>query len=291
MNSEINSIYVALDLLQRNVGWMSWNLFLGLVPLGLTFWLFHQPRSHWFRWSILGLIGITFVLGVQRYNWGHVNRVARSVHDAYFQGNSAYLFGAIAVTFVLMILDIFLIHRQQARSVLWWFGFLAFVSFLPNAPYVLTDIIHLIEDIRKGYSVWIVSLALIPQYLTFMIIGFEAYVLSLIYFGNYLRRQGWGSLVFPLELVIHALNAIGIYLGRFERFNSWHILTQPDELVMSVVNDLTAKRPVLVMFVTFIVITVLYWLTKQLTLGIFELRRDRTPKVDPSEPDSPTMQS
>ncbi|NEP06629.1 MAG: DUF1361 domain-containing protein, partial [Okeania sp. SIO4D6] len=31
---------------------------------------------------------------------------------------------------------------------MWWFCLFIFIAFLPNTPYVLTDIIHLDQDIR-----------------------------------------------------------------------------------------------------------------------------------------------
>nr|MCF6375690.1 DUF1361 domain-containing protein [Tychonema sp. BBK16] len=40
-------IVEALRAMGHNVRWMSWNLFLGLIPLALSFWLFHKPRSRW----------------------------------------------------------------------------------------------------------------------------------------------------------------------------------------------------------------------------------------------------
>jgi uncharacterized membrane protein len=90
---------------------------------------------------------------------------------------------------------------------------------------------------------------------------------------------------------VHGLSAVGIYLGRFQRFNSWHILTQPDALVMSVFNDLTGKRPALVMAVTFVVIAVLYWLMKQITLAIFSEQSRAIASVETSESDLPKPQS
>lgn len=61
-----------------------------------------------------------------------------------------------------------------------------------------------------------------------------------------------------------------VYLGRFLRFNSWDFITQPDILLTAVVEDLFGKRPVVIMIVTFAVITGLYWLMKQVTLRIME---------------------
>ena len=172
------------------------------------------------------------------------------------------------LAFVPLVLSVWLFRRSRSRSLVWWAGFLVFIAFLPNAPYVLTDVIHLIDYIRQGHSVWIVTLVLIPQYVLFIFAGFEAYVISLINLGYYLHRQGLGKYIFVVELITHALCAVGIYLGRFKRFNSWDFVTQPDDLVMSMVEDLAGKRPVLVMAITFVVLAVLYWLIKQVTLGI-----------------------
>src|SRR6478736_5332776 len=39
-----------------------------------------------------------------------------------------------------MLLAVLLFHRPRRHSVLWWGGVAAFVLFLPNAPYVVTDL-------------------------------------------------------------------------------------------------------------------------------------------------------
>ena len=172
------------------------------------------------------------------------------------------------LAFIPLALSYWLFCGRGRRTVAWWIGFAIFMAFLPNAPYVLTDVIHLIDDIRAGYSIWIITLVLIPQYLLFMFAGMEAYVLSVINLGRYLQRRNWARFVPMVELVVHALSAIGIYLGRFQRFNSWDILTQPDTLVISVVDDLLGKRPLVIVAITFVVITVVYWLMKQMTLAL-----------------------
>lgn len=270
----INWIATAWDALQNNSGFMTWNLFLALVPLGLSFWLFHLPRSRTLRWGVPLLIGATFLPNAQR--------VFRHGFYLLQKMGANYLFWVLLLTLVVMALEIWQLRRQESvsRSLLWWLGFVTFVAFLPNAPYVLTDVIHLIEDIRQGYSVWIITLALIPQYLLFTIIGFEAYVVSLIHLGYYLKRWGWGQFVGPAELLLHGLTAIGIHLGRFQRFNSWDILTDPDALVRSVMNDLVGKRPAVVMAVTFVVITVLYWLCKELTLAVLHRQQSATDRIE-----------
>ncbi|MDA0211779.1 MULTISPECIES: DUF1361 domain-containing protein [Desertifilum] len=180
---------------------ISWNLFLGLIPLALSYWLFKgSPR----------------------------------------------------------------------RTLLWGIVLLVFIAFLPNAPYVLTDVIHLVRDIRYHSSIWLISLVLLPQYFLFILIGVEAYVISIINLGDYLRRIGWRRYILPAELLIHALSAVGIYLGRFKRFNSWDLVTNLDAVTNTVLDDLLRKWPVLVIAVTFVILTSIYWLMKQVTLGVFE---------------------
>ncbi|MFE4108272.1 DUF1361 domain-containing protein [Almyronema epifaneia] len=167
-----------------------------------------------------------------------------------------------------LFLSVWLFRRRRLKSIAWVIGLITFIAFLPNAPYVLTDIIHLVHDIRYGYSIWIIALVLVPQYLLFMFIGFQAYVISLINLGYFLRLRGLGRYLLPTELFIHMLSAVGIYLGRFHRFNSWDILTQPEPLISSLWHTLLAQRPAAIMLITFGVISVLYWLLKQVTLAL-----------------------
>ena len=190
--------------------------------------------------------------------------------------NSRWMTWNLFLAFIPLALSVWLFRSNQKRSLIWWAGLCVFVAFLPNAPYLLTDIIHLIQDIRAINSVWMITLILIPQYLLVILAGFEAYVLSIINLGYYLQRQGLGKYILAVELTLHGLSAVGIFLGRFLRFNSWDLITQPDALLTSVVDDLVGKWPLLVMFITFGVVTLLYWLMKQVSLGI--ILRLRSPK-------------
>ncbi|MBD1935410.1 MULTISPECIES: DUF1361 domain-containing protein [Cyanophyceae] len=190
--------------------------------------------------------------------------------------NSRWMTWNLFLAFIPLALSVWLFRSNQKRSLIWWAGLCVFVAFLPNAPYLLTDIIHLIQDIRAINSVWMITLILIPQYLLVILAGFEAYVLSIINLGYYLQRQGLGKYILAVELTLHGLSAVGIFLGRFLRFNSWDLITQPDALLTSVVDDLVGKWPLLVMFITFGVVTLLYWLMKQVSLGI--IWRSRSPR-------------
>ncbi|WP_218080195.1 DUF1361 domain-containing protein [Anthocerotibacter panamensis] len=190
------------------------------------------------------------------------------------RANSLWMGWNLFLAAVPLGLSLGLFRWTGERSWAWWLGLGTFIIFLPNAPYVLTDVIHLIQDIQSlRYSEWVITLVLIPQYVLFFLAGFLAYILSLINLGTYLNRLGLNRLILPSELLLHGLSAVGVYLGRFLRFNSWDLITQPDSVFLSVTGELLAHRPLVVMILTFAIVAVLYTLLKTLLKGTL-LTRD-----------------
>ena len=186
-----------------------------------------------------------------------------------FYRYSSWILWNLFLAFIPLTLSFWLFRRRgRSRSFLWWIGLVVFIAFLPNAPYLLTDIIHLIEATRSIESNFFITLVFIPLHLIAILLGFEAYVIALINQGHYLRRQGAAAWVTGSELLVHGLCAIGIYLGRFQRFNSWDLVTEPADVMIDTANALTTKFPVAVILITFVILTVFYWLMKQITLGI-----------------------
>lgn len=186
-----------------------------------------------------------------------------------FNQHSGWIVWNLFLAFIPLALSFWLFTKSPSRrSLLWWAGLIVFIAFLPNAPYLLTDIIHLIEAIRAGYSIWITTLIFIPLHLFAIFLGWESYVISVLNQSRYLEKQGAKKFVLISEILVHALSAVGIYLGRFLRFNSWDFVTKPDIVLISTIDNLTDKKPLVVIMITFAILTILYWLTKQVTLGI-----------------------
>jgi uncharacterized membrane protein len=186
-----------------------------------------------------------------------------------FNRYSGWIVWNLFLAFIPLALSFWLFRRRTTtRTFLWWLALVVFIAFLPNAPYLLTDIIHLIRATRAGYSAWIIGLVFIPLHLFAILAGMQAYVISLLNQGHYLKRCGASRFVIPAELVVHALCALGVYIGRFRRFNSWDLVTQPDSVIVTVLDDLTNRRPLAVIFITFIIITVVYFVMKEITLGL-----------------------
>jgi uncharacterized membrane protein len=174
------------------------------------------------------------------------------------------------LAFIPLVLSVWLFRNRKGRSLIWWLGCLVFYAFLPNAPYLLTDIIHLIDDIRTIQSIWVITLILLPVYFLVITAGMEAYVISLINLGYYLHRIGKSKWILGAELITHGLSAVGIYLGRFLRFNSWDFVTQPDALLTTMVEDVLGKKPLVIIGITFVVLTALHWFMKRATLGFIK---------------------
>jgi uncharacterized membrane protein len=136
----------------------------------------------------------------------------------------------LSLALVPLVLARFLFgHRERPRWLLITGG-AVFVAFLPNAPYVLTDVLHLPGELT-GRNHWLAA-ALVGQYLCLFAAGFAAYVLSLVRLERWLADHGVSQRrVLAVDLALHALCAVGIVLGRVFRFNSWDVLTNPTGLL------------------------------------------------------------
>lgn len=122
-------------------------------------------------------------------------------------------------------------HRERPRWALITGG-AVFVAFLPNAPYVLTDVLHLPRELAIAHGNHWLAAALVGQYLCLFATGFAAYVLSLVRFERWLADRGVSrENVLLVDLSLHALCAVGIVLGRVFRFNSWDLVTNPGGLL------------------------------------------------------------
>jgi uncharacterized membrane protein len=135
------------------------------------------------------------------------------------------------IPFVLSLCVAALHGRGGPRLLLWVLG-AGWLLFLPNAPYILTDFIHLGRV--RGAPLWF-DATLIG---TFAAVGLALGLSSLLVVHRVVEARagrvvGWAVAVSSLML-----SAIGIYLGRFPRFNSWDVITDPHGLAPVVLQRL-----------------------------------------------------
>lgn len=104
----------------------------------------------------------------------------------------------------------------------------AWILFLPNAPYIITDIFHFYE--RPPVPAWFDLLLVTSAAWNGLIIG----IVSLLQVEEFLRRQ---LSVFKVNIIIMSsimACSFGIYLGRFLRFNSWDVFTNTNQLLHAI---------------------------------------------------------
>lgn len=128
-----------------------------------------------------------------------------------------------AAAVVLEALD-----KLRRLVALQWCSFVVWLLFLPNAPYIVTDFVHLRS--RPPIPLWYDILLLISSAGTGLLLGYSSViVVQRVVSKRYGALTGWVVAVVSL-----ILSAFGIYLGRFLRFNSWEVLTDPTPLIAGI---------------------------------------------------------
>ena len=146
-------------------------------------------------------------------------------HGPWMQWNLILAVVPVAMAWVLF-------GSGRERTLWWWSGVFAFVVFLPNAPYVLTDSVHLLDDIRQTRSDLFVIGAIVPMYAAFFLIGTGCYIAALNRAVGEFARTARSQR--QLELISHGVCAVGIFLGRVLRYNSWQVVTHPLRILRAI---------------------------------------------------------
>ena len=119
--------------------------------------------------------------------------------------------------------------RQRRLPAALYFGL--WLLFLPNAPYLLTDLIHL--GPRPGVPLWFLLAMFLSCAGTGTLLGY----LSLSVVQNAISKTQGALMGWVVAACSLVLCGFGIYLGRFLRWNSWDALTRPLQLARVVVQQ------------------------------------------------------
>jgi uncharacterized membrane protein len=182
------------------------------------------------------------------------------------RGEGLWMTWNLVLAVVPAVFAIVLFRRGSSRNLAWWIGVAVFVLFLPNAPYVLTDAIHLFDQIRATDSDLQVIGIVLPVYGGFFLAGFACYVIALRRVRDYVRHdvEPLGRRIdlrwLAVAATLHALCALGIFLGRVLRLNSWNVVTHPGSVVDALQVTLRGF-PIALVAATFVGLVVLTALT------------------------------
>jgi uncharacterized membrane protein len=132
-------------------------------------------------------------------------------------------------------LALVLFRRPMRTGPGWWLTFGAWLLFLPNAPYVLTDVVHMFHDLRVAHSSARVG-AVVVMYALFAAAGLASYVVSMQLFRRFLHRVAPRRIVAAVLLTVHGLCVVAMGLGRIVRLNSWDVVLAPRSVLASVMH-------------------------------------------------------
>ncbi len=131
----------------------------------------------------------------------------------------------LALATIPFLVACFLYHNKQVHSR--YFFLLIFplwLFFYPNAPYIITDLLHL--KAKAPLPLWY-DVALLSS---FAWNGLFLGLLSLYYMEKSVLFY-FNKTIANLTIVISIiLSGYGIYIGRFMRWNSWDMLNNPVKL-------------------------------------------------------------
>ena len=111
--------------------------------------------------------------------------------------------------------------------------FLCWLAFFPNAPYIVTDFLHLTE--RNNVPLWYDLLLIFSFAWNGLVVVFTSlWIVQTVIAGRWGQWLSWLIVAGTL-----ALSGFGIYLGRFLRWNSWDLLTNPRLLASDIIQRIS----------------------------------------------------
>ena len=134
-----------------------------------------------------------------------------------------FLIWNLILAWVPLLLALFVYDRYRRGATLLALApaLVLWLLFLPNAPYIVTDFVHLSAGSKA--PLWLDGVEVSAFAWTGMLLGFVSlYLVHAVARHRLGPALGWTGVLGVLALV-----SVGVYLGRVKRWNSWDLLTQP----------------------------------------------------------------
>src|SRR5882757_8524613 len=162
-------------------------------------------------------------------------RVVHSHHSTY-----AWLWWNLFLAWLPLGFALIAHNAYSRHSRLSWFLVfgcaIIWLAFFPNAPYLVTDIVHLQH--RPDAPFWFDLILFVSIAWTGCFLG----LVSLFLMQEIVRRAAGSTVSWLFALAALGLSGFGIYLGRFLRWNSWDLLFTHTRIIGSLLEGL--RHPV-----------------------------------------------
>ena len=152
-------------------------------------------------------------------------------HAAYGDAQDGFMAWNLVLALIPLLLARLVVRLAEGRprrSGAALVAAVAWLLFLPNAPYLVTDVIHVQADSAARLAFDLVV------YGCFGLLGLQLGAAALRPLHRLVERR-WGRRPgHAFVVVVALLTAVGVYLGRVQRWNSWSVLQDPAPLLESV---------------------------------------------------------
>ena len=102
----------------------------------------------------------------------------------------------------------------------------SWLIFFPNAPYILTDLFHILVD--PSMPIWFDLVLILSFAWTGLLFGF----LSLWDIEKILNKSIKPLWVTSISTGLLFIGSFGVYIGRYLRWNSWNVVNEPFKLMV-----------------------------------------------------------
>lgn len=126
------------------------------------------------------------------------------------------------------------LQRSKSNSGILFFTLLViWMLFLPNAPYIITDLVHLRH--RPPVPFWYDMLLVLFSAFNGMIMGF----ISMNQIERLLIKQKHLKSLEIIRIFFFLIVSYGVFLGRYLRYNSWDAFLTPARIMREVIQSLS----------------------------------------------------
>ncbi len=148
-----------------------------------------------------------------------------------YTGYPLFIFLAwnLFLAFIPFMISGWLLKQEKRSRLLMAAAFIAWLLFIPNAFYIITDLFHL--PLNESVPLWY-DLALL---LSFAWSGILFGVISVRQMEKTIEQFAGRSFGMFFILPVMFMNGLGVYIGRYLRFNSWDVIANPLQLAKDII--------------------------------------------------------
>lgn len=159
------------------------------------------------------------------------------------------MYGSNSISFIFLPYNLFLAWlpvlfglylRRSSKPITMGLLFMLWLLFFPNAPYIITDLLHLKP--RASFPHWYDTMLVYTFAFTGLLVG----MLSALIVYDKLKQHFSKAIARIIIMLSMLASGYGIFLGRFLRWNSWDAFFNPlhilGDTVHRIANPLSYPR-------------------------------------------------